>query len=489
MHCKITRSQPTTNLLASCFFVLALIMCPISSANSDQDAVGSVTLILGKSFRYSGDQTSETLLTKGMSIHAGDQIETRSNGHVHIRFVDGAMVSIRPNSRLTIKQYSFDRKDPTQSLVKFELEEGVTRAISGSAAKDARDRFRLNTPIAAIGVRGTDFVVSASAGVTKAMVNEGAIIVAPFSDACRFDGIGPCSQDALELSGNSVGLAAIDQTTLLPRLISPQSLRTSDFMQLEAQRAIARSGSEADATGPQTVTNSQSTQEEGVRNEVILEGVTTVQVRASAEIAVNKVKSTDFVPIDPISVSGDGSIVRFDYTPPKLLTSDQLRDRQLVWGRYFSSPQLTDRLTLPFKEASLYRTAVVGTTEFGLFRLGDGSRVNALSAGMVGFQLTSAQAVFNAQTGIFAMSVDDGDLTIDFNDKSFETILSLSSSSTGQINFSATGQLIDGGFLRALESTQSLRGAISLDGTEAGYHFEKELPSGKLSGLTLWDSK
>lgn len=44
-----------------------------------------------------------------------------------------------------------------QSLVRFRLDRGVARAISGAAAEGARERFRLNTPLVAIGVRGTDF--------------------------------------------------------------------------------------------------------------------------------------------------------------------------------------------------------------------------------------------------------------------------------------------------------------------------------------------
>ena len=54
-----------------------------------------------------------------------------------------------------------------------------------SAAESARDRFRLNTPIAAIGVRGTDFVVSATQNSIMAVVNAGAIVVSPFSGAVR----------------------------------------------------------------------------------------------------------------------------------------------------------------------------------------------------------------------------------------------------------------------------------------------------------------
>ena len=137
--------------------------------------------MLGKASRSSQDGTRE-LLQQGSWVAEGDKIVTQSNGHVHVRFVDDALVSVRPNSQLLIDRYDYNARFPERSAVKFELQEGVARAISGEAAKAARDRFRLNTPIAAIGVRGTDFVISADRGTTRALVNEGSIVMAPLSD-------------------------------------------------------------------------------------------------------------------------------------------------------------------------------------------------------------------------------------------------------------------------------------------------------------------
>ena len=147
-----------------------LFSSALPEANSqDAAAVGEVSLVLGKAYRIShfGERARIVL---GSQIGVGDQIDTHSNGHVHVRFVDEALVSVRPNSLLKVQRYEYDSASPAQSTVRFDLQEGVTRAISGEAAKAARDRFRLNTPIAAIGVRGTDFVVSAAAGITRALV-------------------------------------------------------------------------------------------------------------------------------------------------------------------------------------------------------------------------------------------------------------------------------------------------------------------------------
>ena len=472
-------------------WVLLYIACANVQAESEPNPVARATLVLGTSVVHYHHRAGEVQLRRGDPVYAGDLIETQSNGHVHLRFNDDALVSVRPNSRLKVQKYDYDPSNPSASTVKFELEEGVTRAISGRAAKEARERFRLNTPIAAIGVRGTDFVVSARAEAVRAKVNEGAIIMAPFSDICSADGIGPCASNALEVVGGGLGLAALDQSTPLPRLIPPQSIRSPNFMQSEVQRAIASSASQSNASSQagSVLEAPNSDKQEEVSNEVLLEGVTTVKVRADAAVAVEVVEATDFTPTDTLLVGDNGALVDFNYTPPELLSKEQLSERQLVWGRYFSEPSLLDRLTLTFEEASESRSPAVGTFEFGLFRSDSNRRVISTEAGLVGFRLTSAQAVYNSETGIVAMAVNGGSLDINFQDNSFLTALKLNSDPTGQLDFAASGRLFDGGFLRALDATQNVRGAVSFDTSEAGYHFEKELPSGTVSGLTLWDSK
>ena len=54
-----------------------------------------------------------------MVISVGDEIETRANGHVHIRFIDDALVSVRPNSRLSIERYDFDASRPERPQSNF----------------------------------------------------------------------------------------------------------------------------------------------------------------------------------------------------------------------------------------------------------------------------------------------------------------------------------------------------------------------------------
>lgn len=437
-----------------------------STVQFDEGAVGIVSLVLGKAHLVDGRGHS-TRVQSGSKIAVQDRIVTESNGHVHIQFVDDALVSVRPNSVLEIVRYEYNRQQPSQSAVKFELKEGVTRAISGDAARSARERFRLNTPIAAIGVRGTDFVVSADGDTTRALVSEGVIVMAPFSEACSADSLGPCAANALELAGSSPQMAAMDVNAPLPRLLPGQAVRNPDVMQQQVQQAIASSDQPADSTSATYAESDQTTS-----NIVILEGATNRTVTSDAEDAA-------VAALTPPPT---------DFTPESQLSLTDVAQRQLVWGRYADVGLDSEPLALGFPEASAGREITVGNLQYGLFRTEDGPKRVADNLGLVGFQLNSAQAVYNSSTGVVAMQVNGGSLDIDFQSNLFSTELALNHDLTGAVNFTASGRVIDGGFLRAIEETQKVAGAVSLDGTEAGYLFEKALENGNVSGLTLWDT-
>jgi hypothetical protein len=87
------------------------------------------------------------------------------------------------------------------------------------------------------------------------------------------------------------------------------------------------------------------------------------------------------------------------------------------------------------------------------------------------------------------MRVADGALEVNFSENQFSTRLDLDSDRTGPIFFTGSGRVAPGGYLIGMDSSDSLVGAVSTDGTEAGYFFEQLLESGSVSGLTLWGSQ
>ncbi len=177
MSCAVARTFVVallTGLFVAGYPRMGFTAASAAHLESQNEAVGRISMTLGQAhiFRPDGSHRSAR---SGDPVWVGDRIETAAGGHVHIRFVDDALVSVRPASRLVIEDYQYDSSQVHQSLVRFRLDIGVARSISGAAAEGARERFRLNTPLAVIGVRGTDFVVRADAQQTQAVVNQGAI--------------------------------------------------------------------------------------------------------------------------------------------------------------------------------------------------------------------------------------------------------------------------------------------------------------------------
>ena len=105
--------------------------------------VGKISLVIGKAFLGGPNNASPARIMRGDFVREGDIIRTESSGHVHVRFIDQAVLSVRPMSELQILAYRFDEVHPENSLVKLNLVEGTARTVSGRAAKAARDRLGL----------------------------------------------------------------------------------------------------------------------------------------------------------------------------------------------------------------------------------------------------------------------------------------------------------------------------------------------------------
>ena len=212
-------------------FAAGLVMAGAACAQAARQAVGEVTLQIGQAVVVSTSDVSEAV-RRGTLIRPGDRIETSEGGHVHIRFIDGALVSVRPTSRLVVEDYQYNPQQVAQSLVRFRLEKGVTRAISGAAAEGARDRFRLNTPLVAIGVRGTDFVVRTQFDQTIATVNQGAIVMTPFGEGCSPLAFGPCGSATARLLTADMGNTLVEfrNTLTQPELKPFNGVKTPDIM-------------------------------------------------------------------------------------------------------------------------------------------------------------------------------------------------------------------------------------------------------------------
>jgi hypothetical protein len=178
-----------------------------------------------------------------------------------------------------------------------------------------------------------------------------------------------------------------------------------------------------------------------------------------------------------------------DFTPVAPVPVPALTDRNLVWGRWGAGQGDLEKLTMAYVEVREGRDVTVGNKDYVLFRDGDGKTRVQAGLGPVSFALHSAQAFYHSGTGVLAMTVKGGSLDINFNTNRFATELNMNHSLTGDVSFIANGFIYDGGYFYTRSETERMAGAVSLDGAEAGYYFEKQLEAGGIQGLTLWDKR
>ena len=181
-------------LIATCLFA--------SLVSASEDAVGNVLLSTGGASILRQNQLNEVNIKRGDQLYQGDIVNSRS-GVVVVRMKDGALIRMRENSKLEIVEYQ--AASPTnKASIKFNLLEGAIRTKTGEIGTQNPDRYRLNTPFAALGIRGTDYTVEVDGKNTNIFVHEGGIAVSPIDgDKCRKDGYGECLGAVLITSGSN----------------------------------------------------------------------------------------------------------------------------------------------------------------------------------------------------------------------------------------------------------------------------------------------
>lgn len=487
----LSRALRAALVTALCGLVAAPLQASIDLPDVQPGQVGKVTLALGKAW-IEGADGNRVPVRIGTAVSVSDTITTATGGHVHVRFVDTALVSIRPSSTLEIVRYDYDPARPADSAVKLNLLEGETRAISGDAAKNARENFRMNTPIAAIGVRGTDFSVIANSTEMQVLVTEGAVVVAPFSGDCLAEALGPCSATGLELTMDSRQILQFSANTPEPVLLPIAAPEVAETLVAQDQ-------------SPTPPAPAAEKEREG-DGELYVDSVGSRAV--NGKIATTRNQPRPETPVQPPVVPPTTPPVVEPpppttpiYTPPTPVSEIALlTNSQLVWGRYAQDSQDSwysesanplDRLVVDQDVARKSgREPIVTNNTYTLFRPEPGgNKLVQPGLGVLGFTLGQAQAVYKSGGVDELMSVLGGELAIDFDRKSFATSLQLDHAATGAVTFSDSGRIFDYGNFFSRSENQRMAGSVSVDGAEAGYVFDKTLENGSIEGITLWNKQ
>jgi len=132
---------------------------PASQPPAEPQPAGRVVWVQG-SFMAVKPNHQERTLSRASILYVTDTLVTGTNSQAQIVFTDNTLMTFRPETKFYIADYQYH---PTSqgSVGKYvmRLIEGGFRTITGLIAKRNPSDYQVNTPVATIGVRGTDYTV------------------------------------------------------------------------------------------------------------------------------------------------------------------------------------------------------------------------------------------------------------------------------------------------------------------------------------------
>jgi hypothetical protein len=474
------------------------------NAWSQTTPVARVAVSVGEAQKMSPAGQSERLLV-GSKLMAGDRIRTGADGVAILVFSDEGRISLRADSELLIRHYEID---PTgvKTRIEIELIKGTVRQISGNASRSQPDRYRLNTPVAVIGVRGTDFLAKTSGDTVEAFVHEGKIILTPALGNCVQNNCAP------------VAMASSDSNLKYVRLSADGRIEQREFRHGELERVfgieIARAtnpnnnrASALAATSSRPIESAEAQLPEGTR--LVTSTIFAAYTKAESQLLANTNKpnsdlvntpaaspATNLTPEPtptPVATPKPEPTPTPTATPtptvptpePNIVVAEL--PKQLVWGRFSTSSALPQQMLTSHTEAGQGRHVTVGELfEYALWRANPSGAMSNDLRGQADFRLAGAEAVLVQSKGISTAKVTSATLGVDFDNSLFNATVGLQHATAGAAAINVKGKINDEGVFVGTTATDRVAGALSRDGTEAGYLFNKDVAAGTFRGITLW---
>ena len=95
---------------------------------------------------------------KGQTLVNNTTITTAPQSFAVLKFEDGTAVLLKENTSFQVQNYTYNPKAPENANAIFNLVRGGLRMITGLVTSRNRDALKVATPLATIGIRGTEFV-------------------------------------------------------------------------------------------------------------------------------------------------------------------------------------------------------------------------------------------------------------------------------------------------------------------------------------------
>ena len=489
----ITKQLLRDALECALLLCLSLLIAQDARSSSLASAIGRVAMAVGDGQRITQGGTES--LRVGMRLYEGDRIHTGSDAFVILVFSDEGRLSVRSGTELHIRRYRIDPLGVNHDI-SLELIKGAVRQISGNASRLHPESYRLNTPVAAIGVRGTDFLARATDSGLETLVQEGRIVIRGDPLSCASDQCRMLSADGQtagtyvrvtskgDIEQRSYVASDVEKSFSINMVLNPLKRQALNLW-VEGQRARLEDAELP--MGAQFVTATIFTVPRGGLDRVQIPNLAAGSGSQGANGGQGQGGTGGSEGLGGGVSGNEGGLIGSGANDPLAGGNESLLARQLVWGRFSNAASLPTQWLVSYGEAAQGRHVTVGELgQYALWRAGPNGPMNPGLSGVVNFRLVGADAVLD-QAGILSQAaVQAASLQINFDRSSFVAGVDLSHGATGLQAIRVSGIVNNEGVFVGVKDDERVAGALSRDGSEAGYLFSKDTKSGQLRGISLW---
>src|SRR5262245_12214793 len=175
--CGVGTGRRARTVLVGCLQAVLLVFVA-SAASADELEVGTAVLIKNKVTGKLG--TDERLLQTGFRMHRNELVRTGPQAQAELKLDDNTKLALGPEAELLLDEYAVAAASDTKGFA-LKILKGTLRFLTGSSKS-----YKIETPSATIGVRGTVFdVYIGPSGDTFVLLHKGAVDVCSQGRNCR----------------------------------------------------------------------------------------------------------------------------------------------------------------------------------------------------------------------------------------------------------------------------------------------------------------
>jgi hypothetical protein len=149
----------------------------LASFDAGAAGIATVTDVTNQGFRKPPG-ANELPVVPADELVPEEALRTGEESTIQVKFVDGSELSVESLSEVVLSDYVFDPEAAASSGI-INLNAGLFRFSSADLPDSG---LQLKTPVATIGIRGTEFLVTVTDKATIVDIVDGAVHVAPVGD-------------------------------------------------------------------------------------------------------------------------------------------------------------------------------------------------------------------------------------------------------------------------------------------------------------------